>query len=644
MLIIDENMYRLAKMQEKLLKVSNTNQEENLNKYREIVSQIDTKAYSDILEEIKHINEHKQSLETELAFLEKIKKAYDQLLELQLSFKNICYTHGNIDLKLSNLSRLNINYIEDRMNAISGYLINIKNIESNKKRIQELNEQLINEEKKKELLDSRISSLEETLKYNFINAEGRFIANEQSTQLNSQPISVISEYQKINLDFEDLLKNRNSLEILLKKAEQEKVEIDDTLKATQFCYNQTPNQVNKQILDTTNIDSIKIKYRLIMLKILDLLSTNCQSYQETKHKREKLQELIDARIICLKNLGIHILVDPFARTKIKEQLDSLSPTLDNTKLISDIRKEIAELTSRTEEMTNQNNNYLITLSNIQDLIEDSIAFGDIDITMVELPAEPKNPKEIAPNQVTQIKEVDATFNMSIVIQKTQSVITRVNQMLNTKKKQKTKSNNTYTPDLVIIPNKTKLVESNFENTFTPIVSKPAISKELVSVSKESNVFTFDNELVDFASESGNGNTPTDFTKVESIELPQPLKGVTPTENYIAKATETNEGLFETITPFEAPTMFNDRADETVLIQVQEPIEFPTPAVTEEPKFAEKPKIDEMLSESFWPTQEMDTRTDKKEQDATILSFDEQINILMAPENNNNNGKVLKKVA
>lgn len=644
MLIIDENMYRLAKMQEKLLKVSNTNQEENLNKYREIVSQIDTKAYSDILEEIKHINEHKQSLETELAFLEKIKKAYDQLLELQLSFKNICYTHGNIDLKLSNLSRLNINYIEDRMNAISGYLINIKNIESNKKRIQELNEQLINEEKKKELLDSRISSLEETLKYNFINAEGRFIANEQSTQLNSQPISVISEYQKINLDFEDLLKNRNSLEIQLKKAEQEKVEIDDTLKATQFCYNQTPNQVNKQILDTTNIDSIKIKYRLIMLKILDLLSTNCQSYQETKNKREKLQELIDARIICLKNLGIHILVDPFARTKIKEQLDSLSPTLDNTKLISDIRKEIAELTSRTEEMTNQNNNYLITLSNIQDLIEDSIAFGDIDITMVELPAEPKNPKEIAPNQVTQIKEVDATFNMSIVIQKTQSVITRVNQMLNTKKKQKTKSNNTYTPDLVIIPNKTKLVESNFENTFTPIVSEPAISKELVSVSKESNVFAFDNELVDFATESGNGNTPTDFTKVESIELPQPLKDITPTENYIAKATETNEGLFETITPFEAPTMFNDRADETVLIQVQEPIEFPTPAVTEEPKFVETPKIDEMLSESFWPTQEMDTQIDKKEQDATILSFDEQINILMAPENNNNNGKVLKKVA
>jgi len=91
MLIIDENMYRLAKMLETLLKVSNTNKEENLKKYIETVLQIDSKAHSDILEEIKHINEHNQSLEKELEFLEKIKKAYDQLLELQSSFKNICH-------------------------------------------------------------------------------------------------------------------------------------------------------------------------------------------------------------------------------------------------------------------------------------------------------------------------------------------------------------------------------------------------------------------------------------------------------------------------------------------------------------------------------------------------------------------------
>lgn len=181
MLIIDENMYRLAKMQEALLKVSNVNKEENLNKYKEIVLQIDTKAYADILEEIKHINKHNQSLEEELEFLDKIKVAYDQLLELQLSFKNICQINGNDDLKLSDLSRLNIDYIEERINAISGYLINIKNMESNKKKIQELSEELIVEEKKKDALDSRIKNLEETLRYNFINAEGRCIANEQST-------------------------------------------------------------------------------------------------------------------------------------------------------------------------------------------------------------------------------------------------------------------------------------------------------------------------------------------------------------------------------------------------------------------------------------------------------------------------------
>ena len=76
MLVIDDNMFRLAKMQETLLKVSVENRDENLKKYRDIVMEIDTKAFADLLEEVKHINEHNQSLEDELQFLEGIKNAY----------------------------------------------------------------------------------------------------------------------------------------------------------------------------------------------------------------------------------------------------------------------------------------------------------------------------------------------------------------------------------------------------------------------------------------------------------------------------------------------------------------------------------------------------------------------------------------
>ena len=39
MLVIDENMFRLAKMQETLLKVSNSNRDENLNNYKKLVKE-----------------------------------------------------------------------------------------------------------------------------------------------------------------------------------------------------------------------------------------------------------------------------------------------------------------------------------------------------------------------------------------------------------------------------------------------------------------------------------------------------------------------------------------------------------------------------------------------------------------------------
>ena len=44
---------------------------------------------------------------------------------------------------------------------------NIKNIDDNKKKIQELNEQLVIHEKKKVLYDNRLESLEQQLKLNF---------------------------------------------------------------------------------------------------------------------------------------------------------------------------------------------------------------------------------------------------------------------------------------------------------------------------------------------------------------------------------------------------------------------------------------------------------------------------------------------
>lgn len=178
MLSFDDNMFRLAKMQETLLKVSTSNREDNLKKYQECVKQIDIKLFNDILEKIKHIDEHNHSLEEELQYLEEIKNAYNLLLELQLSFKRVCEIYGDNSLQLSELTQLNVSDLDDRINAISGYLINLKNIELNKKKLQELNEQLVVEERQKEAFTSRLRALEDELIDNFINAEGRCVLDE----------------------------------------------------------------------------------------------------------------------------------------------------------------------------------------------------------------------------------------------------------------------------------------------------------------------------------------------------------------------------------------------------------------------------------------------------------------------------------
>ena len=217
MLVIDENMFKLARMQESLLRATDLNREENLANYKKTVAQIDAQAFADILEELKHIDEHNQSLEDEVQYLERIKSCYDQLLELQLSFRRVCELYGGDELKLSDLSQLNIQYIENRINTINGYLINLKNIGVNKDRIQALGEQLVIEEKKRELLGSRLLELEEELRRNFVDAEGRIVVDGEL-----QYSSVISEYKKLGLDFEALLLDVSELDRLLAEVVRER--------------------------------------------------------------------------------------------------------------------------------------------------------------------------------------------------------------------------------------------------------------------------------------------------------------------------------------------------------------------------------------------------------------------------------------
>ena len=134
MLVIDDDKLKLAKMQERLLRATDSNRENNLNNYRKTVSEIDSEVFGSLLEVVKTIGEHNHSLEEELEFLRGIKESYEQLRELQLGFISVCELYGSDDLGLSDLSQLNIEYIENRIVVIEGYLLNIRNIETKKKK------------------------------------------------------------------------------------------------------------------------------------------------------------------------------------------------------------------------------------------------------------------------------------------------------------------------------------------------------------------------------------------------------------------------------------------------------------------------------------------------------------------------------
>jgi len=668
-LIIDENMFKLAKMQEALLKVSTSNKEENLNNYKKTVSEIDAKAFNDILEEITHIDEHNQSLEDELQFLERIKDAYDQLLQLQLGFKKICEIYGNIDLKLSDLSRLNIEYIENRINAIKGYLINLKNIEVNKVKLQGLNDQLIEEEKKKIIIDKKILELDELLRNNFCSAEGRRVVNG-----NLQYTSVISEYDNIDLDFKRLLSDSDYLNIVLSGAEKEYNETLEKVKAAELCYNSMLTSDSRQILNEINLEFLKIKYKVVMLKIVNLLSQNGSNYDMFVEKRKKLLDLIKYRLSCMEMLGMKSSIDPFSRAKVDDQLTTMLSLSDNSKVINNLRKEIGQLGSWTEEMLAQNNNYLITLSDTKKLIESNVGLSDINIDSVVSFDELLVKHEVAPNQVLSVRIVPSKLNMSIISQKTASVIKRVNQMLNNEsvsnekgKEESHQYDGELVPELVIVPS---VVNEEVVNTKGSV---------LETIESEESALAHENSLDDAVINSVKSDVSeatvfnegeTVHSVIPALEIVDPIvvnSGIKEetSENSINENVDTNKNeslvdgsiivseplsldIFETVTPFESPALFSDRADDDIskeeidILQNVNSDDLKADKIIESKDllvdFPESSNNDELgseMPEAFWVTQE--SVSSETEEEGNEISFDDQINALLSSES----GSVVK---
>lgn len=580
MIVIDDNMLRLAKMQETLLKMSVDNREENVKKYCQIVTDIDKKAFLSLLDYISQVNKHNRTLEEELEFLEQVKSYYDQINELQFSFKNVSDCYGG-QLELSDLSRIDIEYVENRISSISGYLINKKNLEINKKRLKELSDKLVIEEKNNKRFVEELLEYEELLRNIFLNSEGRAVIDG-----NLSYISVITEYDKIGYDFKELLVDIEKLEVELNLVTAKKDTAGEKLKTAEICYNAMPSLDSKSIYDEINKEYLQEKYKFIMLKIVQLLSKSYDNFELVINKRNDLIDLIKGRKKCLDVLGVYISFDPFSVDKVMEQLNDISKKDNNSKIINNLLKSIAELSERIESMEYQTDEYLLGINEVSDIVVSNVGISDIDISSVVLDFDVvEEKKEVLANQVVLVKEITDKFNMSIVGQKARSVIKRVCEMINTIKQEEKEDDVVVAPELVIV------------------------SSPVIKVEDELTVETAEADLID------------------EVQVPSVDEKVVSEENSVDDVvTEKTSLIFETMDPFVETPLFLEKSED-----------FDGRLIEDEKKVLSNVD-EEVMPDAFWVTQGNGI---KKLEDDVILSFDEQIDALLSSDDST---KIRKKIA
>jgi len=540
MLDFEDNNFKLLRMKEKLLDVTDNNRDTNLLDYREAAQNIDNMYFKELIDKLKESDNEPLSLEDELKYLSVVKEMYEQLEFMQYKFRNVYGKYTDDILELNDLSRVNQDIIIDRINNISGYLINLKNINQGKKELEELSNQLILENKKKEVIETRILEYEDELRNNFLNAEGRKIM-EGSIKYTS----VLQEFNEIGIDLEKILEDSLLLKETLNEVSIDKKEKDEMLKATEVCYNNLPNRENREVLETVRLDAYKAGYKLALVKMAKLVSEYTKDYDKARKKREDLIDLVKYRNTCVEKVGIKFSIDPFSRIKINLQLDAIHQLGSNSKTIASLMKKIDVVNSKLEDTIDKNEELLLKINSKVELLNDELSISDISLDFIS--DEIVEHKKIEDNQVIKVELLPSKFKIDRAIEKTTGVINRVYQMVNGyDKKVEEKIQKEATPELIIedvmvdkhqkldLPVLDDLSNEIDNDVFEDIfVNNEEKVLEEIPVDEEDNIFEDIPEVI--------SDVSLESVKEDNVEL--------------------NDSLFEDVVPFEGVSLFSDRTDE-----------------------------------------------------------------------------------
>lgn len=666
MLAIDD-LRKLAEMQIRLLKMTSKDRDINLDKYKNLVVQIDKYDFEKFLSSLDQISAHNQSLEVELKYLEQFRDGYQQLLEQQLLFKKNCELYGNGEIDLSNLSIVDIDLLELRINNINGYLINKLNLDNCKNRIEKLNKELLYEEKNRKNVSNKLLLLEEELKNNFIDAEGRIIKDG-----NLHYVSVVSEYNELGLDVKKLISCRDELDKLLLGANEELFDVEEKLNVAEICYKSDLSDNNLRIFNEIKIEALKVRYKVSMLKILDLIVSNYDDYSLFKKKREDLLSLINNRLNCLNGLGVRMSIDPFGRIKIGEQLDVILRLDDGVENICRIKREISQLDEDLERFNSKNAEYMIQISNtkgVENLLlkKDDIVLEEVKIVDNEDVVEDINALD---NQVVSSREIGEQFNIAIVLQKTSKVIKRVNEMVNSVEKTKQideeqKDVLELVPELVIVDDSNGVDLDNEVSLETDELGSVDSLFDNFSLVDDKNDDSIMNDIVEDVNHVGDDNTliKDDFSKLDVVDLEEEnliideidvKEDEMDTESIVPvlSVDEVNSNdLFATVDPFVETEFFDDRVDDGKYFSIDNIIEDDVISNDENVSMNDEFELDnnqtnieienlsDEMPDAFWVVDEEDKDiSDEKEE--VVLSFDEQVDKLLADENKNKTKKLV----
>jgi len=419
-LVVDDNKLKLLRMKEKLLEVSLDNREKLLPEYKNIVIDIDKTMYEELINMIRNTNYHNLPFDEQLTFLTNLESEYNSFNEFQCRYRNIYERYSSDKLELSSISDIYIDKIREKIAAISGYLINNKNLLKHRDSLEKLNIELIEAEKKKEAIASKFISLEQALRNSVLNAEGRIDNNGEL-----EYTSIVKEFSTNGFDLVKLLDDSSLLDREIDKANSLLLSEEEKLEAAKVCFNSMPNIDTKKLYNISFVEVLMARYRLVLLNFAKLIANEFINYEEIKEKRENIIDLIKERIELLRDLEIKYLVDPFDRIKITEQLEIIELLGKNVQSVALIKEKIKNTFDIVEEIKSKNNELFMIISQDAALFKDTKSLSQ---AVEKFTIKSKHNNEDS-KIVVGIKEIPDEFNSSMVYEKTSGVISRVYQML-----------------------------------------------------------------------------------------------------------------------------------------------------------------------------------------------------------------------